>query len=69
MVFDQRMLVKYIGKSNPMGFIQDTIYEVIITQKKHGYEITALYDTTHGHEVNLFAPYSSEKSVLQSWDI
>jgi hypothetical protein len=25
MVFDERMLVKYIGKSNPMGFIQDTI--------------------------------------------
>lgn len=69
MVFDERMLVKYIGKSNLMGFIQDTIYEVIITQKKHGYEISALYDTSHNHEVDLFITYTSMISVEQNWDI
>ncbi len=69
MVFDERMLVKYIGKSNPMGFIQDTIYEIIITQKKHGYEIAALYDTTHNHEVNLFIIHGSMKSVEHNWDV
>ena len=70
MVFNENCLSEYIGKSNTMGFTNGHIYEVIVEQKKHGYELSVLYDTTVNHEVKrMNVPYSSESSLKKNWNL
>ncbi|WP_395546885.1 MULTISPECIES: hypothetical protein [unclassified Lacrimispora] len=70
MVFNERMLSTYKGKSNAMGFIKGHIYEIEIEQMKHGYEVSVFYDTILNHELKrLNVPYSSESSLKSNWDL
>lgn len=69
MTLNKNLLSKYIGNTKLTGIDKDTIYEIIISENKHGYDLNVLYDTDRKHEVNKMIVYASEKSISHNWEI
>ena len=70
MVTDERLLARYIGGKNSFGFVNGRIYESVIEEKKHGYELSTYYDTEMKCPyVKEKIPYSNESSLKKFWDV
>lgn len=58
----------YIGKEM-CGFIKGHIYQLEISNNKRTYTVCAMQDYTDDKIVDLYMPYSNEKSIRRSWEI
>lgn len=69
MVYDKSCLATYKGADSPMGFLEGHIYNVVVTQKKRGCELSVYYDKTIKREfVKENIPYASELSIQHFWE-
>ena len=58
----------YIGKEM-CGFKLEHEYQFKLNHNGRTYELVAFYDLSIDEDVDLFMPYSSEKSIRMNWNI
>lgn len=69
MELNKYYLSKYIGKTKLIDITQGNVYEIVISENKHGYNLDILYDVTSDIRVKKMFTYSNESSIRKNWEI
>lgn len=69
MELNKHYLSKYIGNTRLIDITKGNIYEIIIFENKHGYDVNILYDVTSDIKINKMFTYSNENSIKRNWEL
>jgi len=69
MELNRHYLSKYIGNTKLIGITKGNIFEIVITENKHGYNVDIVYDVTSNIKIGKMFTYSNENSIKNNWEV